>query len=186
MQVQEWNGGCVLRLRTEQNGMSSFAARVRWVVCVVVAVGVLTGCRTHQRVSIDEAPAEDAPRSERLAYHRTHKGTLGHKSYGNHQAITHLQLENGTRVEHPADLLPAVGEETPSGDSTLRFVEAEEAYGFWLNVALWAIPVGLGLPAVLFGAGVGLALVTQSIGASNAVNQAAFAAPCWPGVAFAW
>ena len=148
--------------------MRSIAARVRWVVCVVVAVGVLTGCTSLNRVAIEDAPAEGAPRGERLAYHRKYKAKLATKKMttteGAKEVTTHVFVDDGVRIEHPADLLPAVGQDTPAGKSALEFEEALESNNLWAQIALWPLPVGLGAPVAIWAAGFGVEfLLSQAL-----------------------
>mgnify|MGYP000043867424 CR=1 FL=1 len=148
--------------------MRSIAALVRWVVCVVVAVGVLTGCTSLNRVAIEDAPAEGAPRGERLAYHRNHKAipALLTKE-GASKVITHLELENGTLIEHPLDILPAVGAETPAGRKVQDYVKAASSRTFWGHIAFWSLPLGVGLPVVIAGAGYMTANAVYNSGGPN-------------------
>ena len=77
----------------------------RWAALVLAAL--LTGCLAH--VSIPQAPDESAPLEDRIAYANAWAASGTHTVSKGRSTVMSLVLENGTEVQDPKDLIPAVG-----------------------------------------------------------------------------
>lgn len=112
----------------------------------------LSACATPPRVSLDPPPAKDAPSSTRAAWYRAHRpvhvvpASVAVGTYA--RARTFAILEDGTRVDVPADLLPTVEPSSPTARAAARAADERAAADMW-NVVGWST-YGVGI-AVMFG-----------------------------------
>jgi|GEM_PF-1837743 len=93
---------------------SRFVLRL-FAVVVVIAVIVSSGCirSAAPHVTLPPAPAKDAPKAERQAYVDKYRAeTVGDD---------HVVLADGTRVEHPEDLRPALSGETAAAEAVAAY-----------------------------------------------------------------
>lgn len=93
----------------------------------VFHVACLAACAPG-RVQLVEPPAVDAPVDVRLAYYHEHRPMLVHSSYAVGSWLgrdASLLLEDGTRVDHPIDLLSMVPETSPTGRAARRATQAQ-------------------------------------------------------------
>ncbi len=105
-------------------------------------------------VRLAPAPKPDAPLEERRAFYDEHRPVLLETAddLGAFTPTASLQLHNGVRVHHPADLLPHVDEASPTAEATRRLEAAEESLLLWRTVSIGVSVAALGglLTSMLF------------------------------------
>lgn len=122
----------------------------------VLVLGVCIGC--VPRVRLPEPPARDAPLAERnqayLALVPVGRVDLVMTKNGGEVGrwAEYLELGNGQRVAHPADLLPAVLPGSPTAVQAARFTDHRTRHSISVAVASSIVAVGLVvLTGFLFG-----------------------------------
>lgn len=122
------------------------------VPAVVAATACLASCATPAKVVLEAPPPRSAPEAERRAYYVDHAPTaMRSVSYPNTWAepVSFLIIEDGTRIEQPIDLLPAVDPTSPTALAAQRSREQEQAAFWWTTAGSAAMAVGAFSPLVL-------------------------------------
>lgn len=111
----------------------------------VLVLLVLGGACAPARVQLADPPKPDAPLEERRAFYEEHRPVVVRTDagLGAFRATAFVQLRNGARIYHPADLLLHVDEGSPTAEAVRRLETAEQQHVLWHTASLTVLLVGL-------------------------------------------
>lgn len=122
------------------------------LLAVALAIGVLPSCVSPSHVVLEAAPPKSAPEAERRDYYVDHAPTaMRSVSYPStwSEPVSFLIIEDGTRIEHPIDLLPAVEPTSPTALAAQRTQEQQDVAFWWTTAGTTAMAVGAFSPLAL-------------------------------------
>lgn len=122
------------------------------LLAVALATAVLASCASPAHVVLEAPPAKSAPEAERRAYYVDHAPTaMRAVSFPStwSDPVSFLIIEDGTRIEHPTDLLPVVEPTSPTALAAQRSQSQEEAAYWWTVGGSTAMAVGAFSPLIM-------------------------------------
>ncbi len=126
--------------------------RQLWCLAVVVATALVASCAGPAHVVLEAPPSKTAPEAERRAYYVDHAPTaMRSVNYPStwSEPVSFLIIEDGTRIEHPVDLLPAVEPTSPTALAAQRSESQAEAAFWWTTAGTTAMAVGAFSPLAI-------------------------------------
>ncbi len=126
--------------------------RLASIAAVAVATALASSCASPSHVVLEAPPPKTAPEAERRAYYVDHAPTaLRSVSYPStwSEPASFLIIEDGTRIEHPVDLLPVVEPTSPTALAAQRSRAQEEAAFWWTTAGTTAMAVGAFAPLAI-------------------------------------
>lgn len=122
------------------------------LAAVAIATSIASSCASPAHVVLETPPAKSAPEAERRAYYVDHAPTaMRSVSYPStwSEPVSFLIIEDGTRIEHPVDLLPAVEPTSPTALAAQRTQAQQDAAFWWTTAGTTAMAVGAFTPLIM-------------------------------------
>lgn len=122
------------------------------LAAVAIATSLAVSCVSPAHVVLETPPAKSAPEAERRAYYVDHAPTALRtinyvRSWS--QPLSYIILEDGTRIDHPMELLPAVEPGSPTATAARRTEELDDSALWWTIGGTSAMAVGAFTPLAI-------------------------------------